>query len=155
MTTSNTQFSLTQNAGKDLFRYRLKGDPRGWSYSKTPFFSNGSTPGPNEQHQAMDLGQVSAAIIDNGTKFSEAMESAINAINEFIANTYVVMNENTLGFVHAEQLHMIAVLAGAILKGGPSPLNGPVTFNPKFDRIRLATLEDFKEYRVSPNGHLI
>lgn len=66
--------------------------------------------------------------------------------------TYIVMNGNTLGIVHPN--NMVDVLAGQILKGGPNPLNGPVIFTSGIDHARLATQEDFDQFRVCARGHL-
>ena len=60
------------------------------------------------------------------------------------------MNENTLGYVYAEQPAMFNILASAI--GGPHHLSTPIAFDR--DRSRPATLGDFERYRVSPKGHV-
>lgn len=64
---------------------------------------------------------------------------------------YVVMNENTLGYIEGSRPSM-GVLAGSVLKGGHHWLNGPVsTFG---CALRDATLADFQTYRVSPPPEL-
>lgn len=68
---------------------------------------------------------------------------------------YYVLNENTLGYVYAEQPNRMGVLAGSVLKGGHDWRNGPVAIMPGIDKLRPATLADFDEYRVSPKGHII
>lgn len=60
---------------------------------------------------------------------------------------YVVKDEHTLGYME-EGSESMGVLHGSVLKGGHDWKNGSVsTFGSK---IRPATKEDFKEYRVSP-----
>lgn len=67
---------------------------------------------------------------------------------------YVVLNENTLGVVFKAQPNVVDVLAGSVLKGGHDPKNGIVFFSYGIDDVRLATKDDFDEYRVSSVGHL-
>jgi hypothetical protein len=74
--------------------------------------------------------------------------------NYSLDRTYVVLNENTLGVIHKEQPNVLDVLAGSVLKGGHDPKNGIVYFSYGIDDVRLATIEDFDEYRVSYVGHL-
>lgn len=62
---------------------------------------------------------------------------------------YVVMNENTLGYIYAEQPDTLCVLHGSVLKGGHDWKNGPVLITP-LDKVRDAGLADFEEYRCSP-----
>jgi hypothetical protein len=61
---------------------------------------------------------------------------------------YVVMNEHTLGYIGLSAgEEQMAVLFGSIFKGGYDWKYGPVlTFG---KTLRPATVEDFKEYRVS------
>lgn len=66
---------------------------------------------------------------------------------------YVVVNENTLGYIYDVQPDSLNVLAGSVIKGGRSPLNGP-TFIGANDQVRPATLADFETFRVHPSGHL-
>jgi hypothetical protein len=64
---------------------------------------------------------------------------------------YVVMNEHTLGYIENAR-PLMGVLAGSVLKGGHSWLNGPVsTFGCV---VRDANLADFEAYRVSPPPEL-
>jgi hypothetical protein len=64
---------------------------------------------------------------------------------------YVVLNENTLGYMIKPNL--MGVLHGSVLKGGHSELNGPVTLMPS-DKLRPATQKDFDDYSVCSRGHL-
>lgn len=68
--------------------------------------------------------------------------------------TYVVLNENALGYILPDRLGWVNVLAGSVLKGGPNPLDGPVPILSSSDRIRPATVADFEVFRVDPTGHL-
>lgn len=121
----------------------------------------------SDQHPAMRMGLLldhEVAVIDRHGQIilieikADALSSpasdpsAAGTASPLEPDTYIVMNENTLGIVHTPT--SIGVLAGAVLKGGPNPMNGPVPFNPAIDRARPATLADFSEYRVSPRGHL-
>jgi len=70
---------------------------------------------------------------------------------------YVVVNENTLGYIQRETVQgwfSLGVLAGLVRKGGPDPMNGPVSISEKTDSIRDATEQDFNNYRVCSRGHL-
>jgi hypothetical protein len=65
---------------------------------------------------------------------------------------YVVLNENTLGYLQDGSMFM-GVLAGSVIKGGHDWKNGPVAFNPEIDSVRPATLADFKAFRVCATGY--
>ena len=66
--------------------------------------------------------------------------------------SYVVVNENTLGYIQPERPSWFNVLHGSVFKGGRNWKNGAVPLSPN-DQVRPATLEDFDEYRViSPPG---
>lgn len=67
--------------------------------------------------------------------------------------SYFVMNENTLGYINPIQPDAFCILHGSVLKGGHNWKNGPVTVSP-LDVLRPATLSDFDEYRVRPEGHI-
>jgi hypothetical protein len=67
--------------------------------------------------------------------------------------TYYVLNEHTLGYVYAAKPNSFNVLHGSVLKGGYDWKNGPVAIT-TLDNLRPATVADFEEYRVSPDGHL-
>lgn len=70
---------------------------------------------------------------------------------------YVVVNENTLGYIQRETVpgwFSLGVLAGLVRKGGPDPMNGPVSISNETDNIRDATEQDFKDFRVCSKGHL-
>ena len=61
---------------------------------------------------------------------------------------YVVMNENTLGYLIPERPNYIGILAGSVLKGGPDPMQGTALIIPGHSQIRQATAEDFTNFRV-------
>ena len=65
---------------------------------------------------------------------------------------YVVMNENTLGYIQPQRSDWFNPLAGSLRKV-LDPLSGPVPIG-SLDVIRTATQDDFDTYRVSSNGHL-
>lgn len=67
---------------------------------------------------------------------------------------YFVLNENTLCYVIKGGYPFLGVLAGSVIKGGHSPLNGSICVG-SLDKLRPATLADFEAFRVSPRGHLI
>jgi len=60
---------------------------------------------------------------------------------------YVVLNENTLGYIQDEQPNMMGVLASNVTRGGHLPINGPVAISPSAN-LRAATAKDFDTYRV-------
>jgi len=60
---------------------------------------------------------------------------------------YVVVNENTLGYIYAEQEEYIGVLRASVLRG--APFRGKDDLISSFGQnIRPATKEDFNLYRV-------
>ncbi len=66
---------------------------------------------------------------------------------------YVVKDEHTLGYFQntdtiPTKIAFMGVLHGSVLKGGHDWKNGPVAFQPGYNKIRLATAADFDEYRV-------
>ncbi len=66
---------------------------------------------------------------------------------------YVVKDEHTLGYFQntdtiPTEMCMMGVLHGSVFKGGHDWKNGPVVFQPGYNKIRLATAADFDEYRV-------
>lgn len=63
---------------------------------------------------------------------------------------YVVLNENTLGYLIPEMPDYIGILAGSVLNGGPDPLQGTALVTPGHSKVRQATLEDFANFRVMP-----
>jgi hypothetical protein len=70
------------------------------------------------------------------------------------ATKYVVLNENTLGYINAECPNTMGVLAGSVIRGGHNPLNGPVTIVPTIDEVRPAEIGDFATYRVMAPSNL-
>jgi hypothetical protein len=66
---------------------------------------------------------------------------------------YVVMNENTLGYIFDTQPKTMGVLAGSVIKGGHDWKNGPVPIRDS-DSIRPATKADFDVFRVDAKGHI-
>lgn len=71
-------------------------------------------------------------------------------MNATEAPSYVVVNENALGYLAGA--HAVAILASVI--GGPDPKNGPIARPMDPAKIRPATREDFARFRVSTAGHL-
>lgn len=78
----------------------------------------------------------------NHDRLAEAIEYARKCANK---TRYVVMNENTLGYIEGGGKSM-GVLAGSVLKGGHSWLTGSVPVLSQ--NLRDATTADFAEYRV-------
>jgi hypothetical protein len=64
------------------------------------------------------------------------------------ATRYVVLNENTLGYINDECPNTMGVLVGSVAQGGHNWLNGPVAIAPTIDEVRPATIGDFATYRV-------
>jgi len=74
---------------------------------------------------------------------------------------YVVLNEHTLGYfqntdkIPTEPYASMGIIHASILKGSPySNMSGTVTVSPS-DKIRLATKEDFHNFRVCHKGYLL
>jgi hypothetical protein len=62
---------------------------------------------------------------------------------------YVVLDENTLGYINSEQPDVLGVLAASILRGAVhSWLDGPVAIL-QTKNIRPATVADFNAFRVA------
>ena len=66
---------------------------------------------------------------------------------------YIVVNENTLAYLHGTESSFAGVLAGSVIRGGHDPKNGVISISPR-DAVRPATFADFDAYRVQPPGHL-
>lgn len=64
---------------------------------------------------------------------------------------YYVLNDHTLGYVFPKQPQWLGVL-GADIHGYGNPLQGPVCLTVA-DKLRPATVADFKRFRVDPTGH--
>lgn len=63
---------------------------------------------------------------------------------------YVVKDEHTLGYIYDAQPSWMGILAGSVLKGGHDSLGGPVHILAGYDKLRPATEQDFREFRVVP-----
>lgn len=68
---------------------------------------------------------------------------------------FVVVDENTLGYVNPACPHEIGVLRASVLRGAapgdPDPGTKPFPIDPS--RVRPATRADFDSFRVSPTGY--
>lgn len=66
---------------------------------------------------------------------------------------YYVLDENTLCYIKPGMIGA-GVLAASVIRGSHhDPNNGPISLPIKDEgRVRPATLEDFKTFRVSPTG---
>jgi hypothetical protein len=72
---------------------------------------------------------------------------------QFGKTKLVVFNEHTLGYIIPENAKEVYVLHESILKGATFRLNPVSSLINKNDTVRLATKEDFNEYRVSFEGY--
>lgn len=64
---------------------------------------------------------------------------------------YVVYRENTLGYLFktTNEIVMLGVLHGSVLKGGFNWINGPHVLLPAdLQQVRIASTADFDDYRV-------
>jgi hypothetical protein len=74
-------------------------------------------------------------------------------------NKYIVINENTLGYLIEKsnpksEFQYAGILHASILKGSTHNwLNGPVLIHSS-DVVRNATLQDFADYQVCSKGHI-
>jgi len=67
---------------------------------------------------------------------------------------YIVIDENTLCYIRPG-MKSAGVLASSVIRGSKhDPLSGPIPIPMDEKRVRPATLEDFKTFRVSPYGYL-
>jgi hypothetical protein len=64
----------------------------------------------------------------------------------------VVFNEHTLGYIFPEYPNTLQVLQPSVLRGSNLPDCGNTHIN-KSDNVRLATEQDFIDYRVSFKGY--
>lgn len=78
------------------------------------------------------------------------VSTAVLTKMKFVGTYYVVMAEHTLGYISDVQPNDMGVLAGSVVRGGHNHLNGMVSIVPGFDKLRIATEQDFKDYRVRP-----
>lgn len=64
---------------------------------------------------------------------------------------YVVLDDNTLGYIYAAQPYIMGILGANI--HGHNWRDGIVAVWPGIDRLRDATVADFHRFRVSSNGY--
>lgn len=67
---------------------------------------------------------------------------------------YVVLDENTLGYLSERTPNLMGVLHGSGIVGGHNAINGPVSVDLIRDDLRIATWADFEAFRVHPHGHM-
>jgi hypothetical protein len=68
----------------------------------------------------------------------------------FTKSLYVVLDENTLGYIFKGRDSIMGVLQGSVMKGSTHDwLDGEVALLPGVSNIRPATESDFNEYRVN------
>lgn len=65
----------------------------------------------------------------------------------------VVMNEHTLGYIFPEQPKYLHILHASILKGSTFPNDGQSVYIGRGATIRLASEQDFNDFRVVMNGY--
>lgn len=65
-----------------------------------------------------------------------------------MSTVYVVLNENTLGYVQTPNTRFMGILHGSVLRGGHDWRNGNVHVTGGIDKLRPATEQDFADYRV-------
>ncbi len=99
------------------------------------------------------LARKSLAAIDSmKTQIVKTISEGLN-LGDDHGTKYVVVNDNTLGYIQPNNPNWIGILHGSVLKGGFNDLDGPI-HKSQAKTIRPATLEDFKVYRVVPPPHL-
>lgn len=71
-----------------------------------------------------------------------------------MSTRYVVINENTLGYIYSEAPQWMGVLHGSVYRNGHDETRGPVVLDVT-DDVRDATAADFEAYRcLPPKGFL-
>lgn len=75
------------------------------------------------------------------------MSAPKNTEIDSVTTQYIVLNENTLGYITDLQPTLMGVLAGKPQHGGHDPKNGPVPIGPT-DDVRAANIADFDHFRV-------
>lgn len=63
---------------------------------------------------------------------------------------YVVVNENTLGYVYSSRPDSLNILHGSILRGAVSTAQDGSRYLSPLDVVRPATIADFRAYSVEP-----
>lgn len=64
----------------------------------------------------------------------------------------VVYNENTLGYILPEKPKYVQVLHASVLRGANHTIEPTSFYIHKSSKVRLATEQDFNDYRVSMEG---
>jgi hypothetical protein len=67
----------------------------------------------------------------------------------------IVLNEHTLGYIHPGDISEVQFLHSSILRGSPFGIHQTSAPIRSGDTIRLATSDDFNEYRVSEVGYRV
>lgn len=92
-------------------------------------------------------------IPDDDAEQIKTVQNAVDYVAGRVAKKYIVLNENTLGYVNSEQPGVMGVLAGKPQLGGHDWKNGTVNIGAA-DKTRAATIQDFEFFRVDPVGHI-
>lgn len=103
---------------------------------------------PEYREQIQGLRDITAALegkTSTPVVFSTDAESVLNRK----MTIYMVKDEHTLGYSNGSGNSM-EVLHGSVFKGGHDWKNGSVYILAGHTKLRPATLEDFKTYRVVP-----
>jgi hypothetical protein len=117
----------------------------------SPFSPSGRLGVCVERKPSNPLGQYPNHPVFEGCKaWMPVMETRWTPIPQPDHARYVVLDENTLGYLIPEMPGYVGVLAGSVLKGGRDPMNGPALISPGLTKVRQATLDDFKSFRVMP-----
>jgi hypothetical protein len=64
----------------------------------------------------------------------------------------VVMNEHTLGYIFPEQPQSLHILQSSVLRGSTLPNDGQSVVIGSGDTVRLASQQDFNDFRVVMDG---
>ena len=64
----------------------------------------------------------------------------------------VVVNEHTLGYIHPEMPNTVGVLQASVLKGATFQVH-PEPFSTNGKKVRLASKQDFEDFRHSFGGY--
>lgn len=101
-------------------------------------------------HQSDGVDASIQMTLDQARELIEALASALEPEPEKIQ--IVVLNEHTFGYMKKGD-KILHILQSLILKGANFNDSDGIKYINEGDTVRLASLSDFREFRISPEGY--